>query len=262
MKAPGKYLSNRESALQIIIEKPRAKFTPGSFHQLRVEIKKLDAFFDLIKYCSKDFKRKKTFKPFKQIFRQAGKVRELQLEEVMLKKYGVNNSLKDYLAGLRNRRLKEREIYFTIMNKEMADRLKKSFQEIRPFLASVKNKKVNRYLEKKTNSIKKLIGEGILLPEQLHQLRIKLKMLNYNRKSLSLEPQLPKKDVLPVLLGKWHDLQVMNQHLQKTIDTGELQSKEIIQLEKINAKISSESEILFTRINKALPESEFFEASK
>ena len=39
-----------------------------------VEIKKLNALFELINFCDKDFKRKKTFKPIKEIFQQAGAV--------------------------------------------------------------------------------------------------------------------------------------------------------------------------------------------
>lgn len=257
MKVLTKYIDNRVRALNVILEKPRSRYTPGTFHQLRVEIKKLNAVFDLLKYCSKDFNRKKTIKPFKLIFRQAGKVRELQLEETLLKKYQINNSLSNYLTILKYRRLKARDVFFTLVNEEFTSLLNKRIQKISPFLSGVKTKRVNKYLDQQTKNIKKLIRKNNLLPEQLHELRIKLKMLNYNRKSLSLEPQHQKKDALPLLLGKWHDLQVMCEHLQKTIETEGLQRKEILQLEKIIAFISVDSEMLFDRIIQAIPKSEF-----
>ena len=91
MKAPTKYLKKREDAINFLLEKPTRAYTIDTFHKLRVEINKLNAFFELINFYSKDFKRKKTFKPFKLIFRQAGKVRELQVEEAILRKYFLNN---------------------------------------------------------------------------------------------------------------------------------------------------------------------------
>jgi len=50
----------------------------------------------------------KKIKPLKLIFRQAGKVRELQIEEAMLRKYFINNLLKDYRASLKKLRLKDK----------------------------------------------------------------------------------------------------------------------------------------------------------
>jgi len=85
MKTLTRYLGRRKIAIYLLMKRPRDKFTTHTFHRLRVEIKKLNAFLQLIGFCSNDFKRKKTFKPFGKLFRQAGKVRELQLEKKVLK---------------------------------------------------------------------------------------------------------------------------------------------------------------------------------
>jgi len=257
MKALRKYLNNRELAISLLVEKPNHKYTSGTFHKLRVEIKKLDAFFALLKFCSKDFKRKKTFKPFKQIFLQAGKIRELQIEEKMLKKYLPEISLIDYLNYLKKLRLKEQELFFSIVNKKMAVRLKNKYHELVPLLSNINNKKANSYLARKTAKIKKLIGQGNLQAAQLHELRKRLNMLKFNRKSLSLRKQnisILKKDDFTVLLGQWHDSQVIITHLNKTMETAGLNQKEIIQLEKIKLKLSSDSETVFKKINSILPE--------
>ena len=68
MKALKKYLKKRKSAITFLLEKQQESFTPDTFHTLRLEIKKLNALFDLVNFCSKSFKQKKTFKPFKLIF--------------------------------------------------------------------------------------------------------------------------------------------------------------------------------------------------
>ena len=217
--------------------------------------------FRSLKFCEKNFKRKKTFKPFKLIFRHAGKVRELQLEEAMLKKYFLNNLLKEYKNSLKKLRLKERKDFFSILNKTFIARLKKTYREIVPFLKKMNKKKVDSYMEKRRKKIKKLLNQDTLKTPQVHALRKRLKKFNYNRKSLNLEKQnkpLPKKDVLPELLGKWHDCQVIIRHLKKAMDTVGINPKEVSQLEKIKAKISSDSQILFKKINAAIPASEFF----
>jgi CHAD domain-containing protein len=107
------------------------------------------------------------------------------------------------------------------------------------------------YMDKKRKKINKLLHKNPLQTSQLHLLRKQLKEFNYNQKGLNLKKQikkLSKKDVLPDLLGKWHDCQIIIRHFEKTMKTGELKSKEITQLKTIKAKIVSENEVLFNRI--------------
>lgn len=141
MKLNPKYLKNRRDAINSLLEKSTRLYTPATFHKLRVELKKLDAFFDLIKFCSKDFKHKKTLKPFKLIFNHAGMVRELQVEEAMLKKYFLNNLLTEYSYSLKKLRLQEQKNYFSIANKKLVSELKKKFREIVPFATQIDKKK-------------------------------------------------------------------------------------------------------------------------
>jgi len=59
VKALTEYFKNREDAISFLLQKSARAYTPVTFHKLRVEIKKVNAFFELINFCSKDFKRKK-----------------------------------------------------------------------------------------------------------------------------------------------------------------------------------------------------------
>ncbi|MEJ6979547.1 CHAD domain-containing protein [Pedobacter sp. P351] len=255
MKALTKYLENRKDSITALINKPIHTYTSDTFHQLRIEIKKLNAFIDLIKFCAPDFKRKKTAKPFKLLFRQAGKVRELQLQEEMIKKYHPGSSLKNYITGLKRMRLKEEETYFLLLNKKNTDRLKKNFPKIISSLPAVTIKKAHKYLEQKNRAIQKLISQSTQQTNQVHELRKQLKNLNYTMKSLSMETfnkPLSMNDDLPELLGEWHDFQAIIQHLIKSIDAGFVYPKEIVQLEKLKIKLRSISDRLFEKITKAL----------
>ena len=260
MKAITKYLKKRKEAITFLLEKPQQTYTPAVFHKLRVEIKKLNAFFELINFCSKDFKRKKTFKPFKLIFSQAGKVREFQVEEAMLKKYFLNTLLTNYRVGLKQLRLKEQNDFFLIVNKKFYDGLNKKYCKIMNLLKKADIKNVKSYLEKKRKLIKKLLSQDTLQTPQIHALRKSLKTFNYNRKILDLEKNnrpLPKKEILAELLGKWHDCQIIIRHLKKTIDACGINPKEMNQLIKIKAKLFSKSQLVLKKIHEAIPSSEF-----
>jgi CHAD domain-containing protein len=260
-----KYFKNREVAINLFLEKPRVKYSTSTFHKLRVEIKKLNAIFDLINYCSKDFKHKKHFKPFKEIFRQAGKVRELQLEDLMINKYHSIKSLNDYRNSLKKNQLQEQEIFFSMINKHFVDILKKKYKIITPLLSNINKKEANSYIEKKINSIQKLLSKSLLKTEDVHELRKQIKLLNFSKKSFSLkEKNNPNsnQELLTNLLGKWHDCQVIINHLNKTMDTDNLNPKEISQIKILKTKISSRSELLFNKIKSAIPLSEFYKKKK
>ena len=78
-----KYYKSRINSLEKILGKPDKIVTPEDFHKLRVEIKKLRAVLTLVNWSEKNFKRKKFLKSYKKLFKQAGKVRDLQLEEAL-----------------------------------------------------------------------------------------------------------------------------------------------------------------------------------
>lgn len=251
MKTLKKYLRKREAAINLILEKPRDEYSISTFHRLRVEIKKLKALFDVVDFCSKEFNRKKIAKPFSEIFRQAGKVRELQLEEIMLKKYFPPESLKDYRNSLRKHRLQNEKVFFLLINKKIIVKLKKKYQIIIPSLAKVKIKKANRYLEKKRNAIETLLSKSSLKTKDLHNVRKSIKSLGYIEKSLPLNKQskpLSNKNEWIDLLGKWHDFEVIENHLNKTMNIGNLNPKEANQIAKLKTKISMRSKQLLKKI--------------
>jgi len=256
MKKLIEYAVNREGVILQLLAKPRRSYTTGTFHQLRVEIKKMDALFEMINYCVKDFKRKKTFKPLKEIFRQAGKVREIQVEEAMLKKYFLHDLLKDYRENIRQSRLEEQEKYFSLVNEDQLKKLSKSFIKITPILAEINKKEVSSFLKKGRKKALKLLRKKELEVNQLHLLRTNLKQYHYNLNSVETDTTgklLSMKDVLPDLLGKWHDCQITIGNLEKEINIGGMKTDEIIQLHEVKAKAEANSEILFEKIIAAIP---------
>jgi len=251
MKTLTRYLGRREIAIYLLMKRPRDKFTTHTFHRLRVEIKKLNAFLQLIGFCSDDFKRKKTFKPFGKLFHQAGKVRELQLEKKVLKKYKLDNLLMDYLESLNKLRAVEKETFFSMLKGKPASKLKKKFQVIVPHIFKIDSIKEAEYLAEYKILFNEIQTQQALEPHQIHHIRKWLKELWYNCKILSIEPQnisILNKGYLPALIGKWHDYDNIINHLKFMVQNGEVNFQEINCIENIIEKLSSDRESLFNNL--------------
>lgn len=256
MKLLKKYLKHRKTAVVSLLERPRSKYTPETIHKIRLEIKKLKALFNLISYCSNDFKQRKTIKPFNKIFRLAGKIRELQLEESMLENFFANNEPSNYRNRLKLLKLKEDVYFFLIGDQKFVDLLKRKFRLTRLFLPFINKNKAKTYLKEQKDLTNQFISQKTILPQQIHELRKQLKTLKYNTKSLSFKKKsISEKERLSELLGNWHDLRVISKRLNKMKEIEDTSLEDKIQFEKIIAEITSKSEILFEEINLAISKS-------
>jgi CHAD domain-containing protein len=261
MKTLKKNLENRVDAIEALLKIPRAEFTKSVFHKLRVEIKQLNAIFEVVNFCSKDFKRKKTFLPIKEIFDQAGKVRELQVEEATLDKYLSDKSLLEYRKNLEDKCLVEKSSFFELLGKKLDKRLKNKFEILIPFLDQVNKKKAIRFIEEKKGTIESLINVDLIKEEDLHKLRKYLKLLDYTFSSLSFKKESvtgSEEHVLIDLLGKWHDSDVILDNLRKALESKNIEMTEIGEIEELKSKIALEKEKLLEEINLAIRQSIFF----
>lgn len=251
MKALKKYLKRRKSALNFLLQKKHESFTPDTFHSIRVEIKKVNALVNLAKFCSRKFKQKKTFKPFKIIFRQAGKVRELQLEEALLQEHYGRNFAIEYRNNLKQNITEDTKTFFLIITPYFIKKLQKKFKKIKSSIYKISKKRINQLSKKKRNQIKKLLRQNVLKKKQIHTLRKKLQEYQYNIKSLNRtkkKKHLAIKRKLPELLGEWHDYSKVVQHLKKAINSQEINQEERKQLQNSMAAFSRKSRILFSKI--------------
>ena len=63
MKALEIYFKKQANAIQSLLEQPPKNFTEDTFHQLRVEIKRVKAIADLVAFCSKKWNPKRRSNP-------------------------------------------------------------------------------------------------------------------------------------------------------------------------------------------------------
>jgi len=246
-----KFLKKITKTINSLLKKSVREYENEDYHQLRVEIKKLNAVLDCLKFCSKNCKRKKYLKPFKKIFKQAGTIREIQLEETMLKKF-PQYSIEHYLNDLERRIKKEQKKLSSIINKRLRRKIKRSFGKIKPLIHKIKDQKVKEFMENERKKIKDLIQQKSLAAEDIHEIRKRLKVDYYNRKILPLSDNqnvIEEEDRFLELLGKWHDCRIMNDQLEKSIIEEEIDPTELNALLEINADVSLEADVLFKEIN-------------
>jgi CHAD domain-containing protein len=248
------YYEDRINSLKSILRKPRRKFSKEDFHKLRVEIKKVKAVSDLVYSCKADFQKEDFLTCFQNIFRKAGKVRELALELSMLKKLHVSRSLKNYVFGLKKLLKRKRRRFFSLAHANPR-KLRKCCDVILPFFNHVNKKDVNSFLEMKHREINRVIGIKSLKEENAHLLRKLLKDYYYTVMIFRLKKPLFKElDDFQELLGQWHDNVVMAGYLQKSLKKGKLSSKEAQNMEIVKHLVSSKGEQLFKKINLRISE--------
>ncbi|MFV8336179.1 CHAD domain-containing protein [Flavobacterium sp. RSP29] len=256
MKALKTYFKKRKSATNLILEKSPKSYTPETFHSLRVDIKKINALFDLLNYCYKKFDHKKNYSSFKLIFKQTGRIRDLQIEQSLLAEQPNFHLLQAYSDHLKKLETKELKRFFAISIKSFVVKFKKKHRKIIPLLTKVGKKKVNRYMDKKRREIKKLMCTTKFKKTQIHTFRKRLKTYQYNEKILRCKSQnqsLGGKNILSDLLGEWHDYEVIINHLKKGIKSNETIPSETKELQVTKALLTSKIELLFDKINATLP---------
>jgi CHAD domain-containing protein len=181
-----KYFNKRVEHLERIIHFKSASYKPETFHKLRVEIKKINAVFELVNFCEKNFKRKKTFKPFKDLFKKAAAVRDLQVELALLRKYKIAFLNNSYAKELTNNLKQAKEKFHKAINEKLLHQLDECSKEAYNAVSQLNNKDVNQYFKKTAGEINSLLQKK-LKPEQLHGLRKKLKTFYYNLKSCNAD---------------------------------------------------------------------------
>jgi len=246
-----KYFKKNADAAEALIKKPDNQFTVEDFHQLRVAIKKIRALAAMLESSVNKFNSDKVIKPIKKIFDQAGKVREIQLEESTLRKHNPGGKLKLFSKTLH---LKEQEekINFTVIHNQLKDELKKAGGSIIQAIKKAHKSSIKKYLKQTKKEINDLVSRKVLEIKQVHELRKGLKKLYYNMKSLKLTDNskaFKNGDALQELMGQWHDSRIINRNLLEATGKRITAPSETAAILKIANQLDAKSQLLYKKIN-------------
>ncbi len=216
-KPGSRFLKKTRKKILWLLKKSPKKFEDEDYHKLRVEIKKLKSVAGFIEFSNKHFSRRQQLKPFSKVYKQAGKIRELQLEEAFLKKNNVQ-FIQHYLDDMAKRIKKEKKKFGSLISKKTREKTKNVMREIEPILAKTDDNDVIQFMNNERSQIASLIQNLPLNPENAHKLRKILKEDFYTRKRIDWPSQkLKAEDHLLELLGKWHDCVVLNGQIGTSI---------------------------------------------
>ena len=195
-------------------------FDMEAIHKMRTTTKRLRGLFQLIEFLStKKFKAKKQLKKIRILFKYAGKIREIQIEQLIVWEFEkkLNENYSDYLEYLL--RKEHIEIARFLKHLPEIDRRESmlNHEEILAAIESINpeklHKKANKFINSKTKSLQGLINKPSS-NHTIHGSRTILKQLYYLYDVLIFISV--KNDILnlPALkireleqeIGRWHDL--------------------------------------------------------
>ena len=191
-----------------------------AIHQLRVNIKKIKALLRLMQEMDPQDRREKAFRAlFADVFKQAGRVREIQINRELLKAYREGSGLITSLAQMEKQ---ETKVLLQVLKTFSWDQVAKDHQQQLEKLKHLDEDSVYKLARSRAfRELSKVISLKYQPgPQQLHQVRIKLKaIVEVLAVMVEIHPQQSCKQllmdikVLNQIIGEWHDYQVLEDSL-------------------------------------------------
>lgn len=203
-------------------ELARKFFDVDGIHEMRVEIKKLRAFFNMVEWINPDFQAKKNFKNISMLFKAAGKIRDIHVQQEMTRNRMTQSNLEvsEYYNHLKQQELQKRPKFSEAAKAFNIREFEKRWSRINSAL----NILPENYIQYKTEErfyrlVDDLIsykGKTRFTATDYHKIRILSKETRYALEILqTCFPEIEHFDDLNLrirdlhrALGKWHDDEV------------------------------------------------------
>lgn len=217
-------MEQRKEKLTAILQLPPPEFEPETFHQLRVEIKKIRAVMVLVGKLNPDcLPSKKYRRPLRQVFKSAGIIREKQIESAFVQSVlPEDEGVKLLLLQLEETEIAQKAEFRQLINDDSLHSIGQLSDKLSACLGQLDKKKSKAWMQRKS---RKLLQKIKHLPEKAadwHEVRKQLKVHNYLTACTGFitDPWQPEKIAeLQELLGKWHDCHAMIQSFQQQAET-------------------------------------------
>ena len=250
MKSKNTSIKKYADEILTTLQKHQSFYRPETFHKLRVDIKIIHAYWKMLEYCCDTFSCKKHFKPFVIAFKNAGKVREIDIEVKSILFYEKADKTRNLISYLNELKKIRKDIFFAGLTQN-------SFNDIKLMLRNrnlkrMDNKSFKQYFLFKRKQITKLCKQNKTTVNQYHKLRKILKEFYYNfcfvypKQHTSFT-----KDLLNLskLLGEWHDVLDVKTHITKIINKNLIFESELTTVKHILIKTAEAETKLLSSID-------------
>jgi CHAD domain-containing protein len=217
--------------LQRIIEENynlAVKYTDeDGVHDMRVAIKRLRAYFNLIEWINPVFQAKEILKPIRRLFKAAGRIRDIHVQQELVRKWAseLDLEMSEYYNFLKQNEMEERKRFLPSVKKFDLGIFQKNWVLIQNILAFISTEYIQYKAEERLNlQIEELIKfreKENFIEDDYHAIRILAKETRYTLEVL--QTCFPPKDDWKKLnealrkvhqaLGRWHDDDVARQFL-------------------------------------------------
>lgn len=207
-KRQKKYLSKKEKKWLLQLHLFSESGDPEAIHQLRLNVKKVKAFVQMMKACS-DKRIAKDLGPLKKMFRQAGKIRDAGNS---LKLLGEFQGLSVKYGEQQERLGREAASVFKERTEGYRKKGKKAVRRLQADLHAVRSRCIKDWYASRLIKISVLLTAS---GDLLHEARKRIKEILYVQgllpKALVGEIGLDKEylDKLQDAIGNWHDMSVI-----------------------------------------------------
>jgi CHAD domain-containing protein len=251
MQSPYRYINILLNAVGKILLKGSDRISEGDLHDLRVNIKKINAHAKLIGKVRIMQHDKPDLKNTGRIFKKAGEIRELQLViKYLVSK--VSTSRNERLIAFIQNELNTSYDEFRLIRKKCHRSSLKEISVVRDSLKVVGEEEVFSFLYTELKKVEKIIKPKKVKGCDLHKLRKKLKVILYIYESSGNKPngnemysQIKK---ATHLLGNWHDLIVQVVFLKHILKENHFKNSENEDLKKIIERIKRKRDSEFERV--------------
>lgn len=247
-----KYYSRQIDSIEAILQKPGHAYTPGDFHALRLGIKKIKAILTFLRFYDPDFNRDKYFKPFEALFKLAGEVREIHIQQTLLDQYKSDPLLEKYFADLASNLQHHQGAFGELIDAKLRKKVKLNAKKVDAYFQKAASRLMNKYLLDEQSRVDLLLKTEKLAKKDVHDLRKQIKNIYYLQKNFQpRDKRLVIADEFQEMLGKWHDDQVIAKDLLKGAQNHKLTSAEVKALMSLRKNILARASRLLTKIQQA-----------
>lgn len=233
IKSIQKYTSNRIKKLEKLLSKPIPRNSLNTFHQIRIEIKKLNALRRFLEYSNIKFLNKKTASILELIFSDSGNIRAIQVGLQLIRTAFPEMRTHDCVRILK-KRLVIYQVEFTKKYSKILDMNKNSISKD----IKIDKSLLTNYIVLLHESKHQIYKGPKERPSIIHKIRVNLKDAAYLSKWLHSDKS-NKKDMKFILdLGIWHDLVSFRKLILKTLVKNEFNELETSQLVLVMQKIN------------------------
>jgi CHAD domain-containing protein len=196
-------------------------------HDMRVAIKRMRAYFNLIEWINPVFQAKQTLKPIRRLFKAAGNVRDIHVQQELVRKWTseLDLEMSEYYNFLKQKEMEERKRFLPSAKKFDFGVFLKNWSLIKNSLAFISTEyiqyKAEERLSTQIEELVKFRTKENFIEDDHHAIRILSKETRYTLEVL--QKCFPSKDLWTQLnealrkvhqaLGRWHDDDVARQFL-------------------------------------------------